>query len=127
MAFTETYRLAGATLSMFGSLVTQLFTSLSIPDGVSGPVGIAQMTGVFVSEGFLSILRFMALLSLSLGVLNLLPFPGLDGGRLLFILIEGILGHPVNRKIEQVIHGLGAVFLVFLIVLVTYKDIAKLL
>lgn len=127
MAFIETYRLGKATLGMFGSLVSNLFSTFDVPEGVSGPVGIAQMTGVFVKEGFLSVLRFMALLSLSLGVLNLLPFPGLDGGRLLFIVIEGVLGRPLNRKIEQMIHAFGAILLIFIIVAVTYKDIVRIL
>jgi len=127
MAFTETGRLAKATLAMFGNLFSKLFSSLEVPEGVSGPVGIAQMTGIFVKEGFLSLLRFMALLSLSLGVLNLLPFPGLDGGRLLFILIEGVLGRPVNRKIEQLVHAFGAILLILIIAVVTYKDIVRIL
>lgn len=126
MSLTETYRLAGATIGMFGSLIGELFTSFSVPDGVSGPVGIAQMTGVFVAEGLLSLLRFMALLSLSLGILNLLPFPGLDGGRLLFIIIEGVLGRPVNQKFEQAVHGIGAICLIVIIFAVTYKDIVRL-
>lgn len=126
MSFTETYRLGTATLGMFGNLVVNLFSKFSVPEGVSGPVGIAQMTGVFVTEGLLSLLRFMALLSLSLGILNLLPFPGLDGGRLLFILIEAIIGRPVNQKFEQAVHGIGAVCLVIIIFAVTYKDIARL-
>lgn len=126
MAFTETYRLGKATLGMFGDLVVDLFTTFSVPDGVSGPVGIAQMTGVFVTEGLLSLLRFMALLSLSLGILNLLPFPGLDGGRLLFIIIEAVLGRPVNQKFEQAVHGIGAICLILIIFAVTFKDIARL-
>lgn len=126
MSFTETYRLGKATLSMFGTLITDLFSKFSVPEGVSGPVGIAQMTGVFVTEGFLSLLRFMALLSLSLGILNLLPFPGLDGGRLLFIIIEGVIGRPVNQKFEQAVHAIGGICLVLIIFAVTYKDIAAL-
>ncbi len=126
MAFTETYRLGKATLGMFGNLVVDLFSKFSVPEGVSGPVGIAQMTGVFVTEGLLSLLRFMALLSLSLGILNLLPFPGLDGGRLLFIIIEAVIGRPVNQKFEQAVHGIGAICLIVIIFAVTYKDIARL-
>ncbi len=126
MAFTETYRLGKATLGMFGDLVVDLFTTFSVPDGVSGPVGIAQMTGVFLTEGLLSLLRFMALLSLSLGILNLLPFPGLDGGRLLFIIIEAVLGRPVNQKFEQAVHSIGAICLILIIFAVTFKDIARL-
>ncbi len=125
MGFTETYRLAKTTVSMFGSLVTKIFSKFEVPEGVAGPVGIAQMTGTFVQEGFLSVIRFMAMLSLSLAILNLLPFPGLDGGRLLFIIIEMVLGRPLNRSVEQVIHAIGAIFLIILILAVTYKDIIR--
>lgn len=126
MSFYETYRLGKATIVMFGSLVGDIFSSFSVPEGVSGPVGIAQMTGVFIQEGFMSLLRFMALLSLSLAVLNLLPFPGLDGGRLLFIIIEGIIGRPVNQKFEQAVHIAGGICLILILLAVTYKDISRL-
>ena len=126
MAFRETYRLGKETVGMFGTLIKDVFTHFSVPEGVSGPVGIAQMTGTFVQEGFLSVIRFMAMLSLSLAILNLLPFPGLDGGRLLFIVIEVVLGRRVDPRVEQVIHAIGAIFLLVLILLVTYKDIIRL-
>lgn len=126
MALKETYRLGTATVSMFGGLLTEVFSRFDVPEGVAGPVGIAQMTGVFVQEGFLSVIRFMAMLSLSLAILNLLPFPGLDGGRLLFILIELVAGRRVDQRIEQVIHAIGAILLIIIILLVTYKDIVRL-
>lgn len=126
MAFKETYRLGKATIGMFGSLIHDIFSNFSVPEGVSGPVGIAQMTGTFVDEGLLSLIRFMAMLSLSLSILNLLPFPGLDGGRLLFIVLEAVFGRRVNQKFEQSIHIIGALFLILMILLVTYKDIVRL-
>lgn len=125
-AFKETYRLGKATVMMFGTLLADVFTRFDVPEGVSGPVGIAQMTGTFVDEGFFSVIRFMAMLSLSLAILNLLPFPGLDGGRLLFIVIEALAGRRVDPRIEQAIHAIGAILLVVLILLVTYKDIIRL-
>lgn len=125
-AISESWRLAGATLSMFGATLRQLVTSFSVPDGVSGPVGIAQMTGVFVREGLSSVVRFAALLSLSLGILNLLPFPGLDGGRLLFLVVESIRGRRSDERVEHVIHFVGFVILIVLILAVTYKDIVRL-
>jgi regulator of sigma E protease len=124
-SFRESYRLMKATLVMFVDVIRDVFTSFTVPVGVSGPVGIAQMTGVYVQEGFLSVIRFMALLSLSLAVMNLLPFPGLDGGRLLFLIIEGIRGKRVRQNVEQVIHLVGFVFLIVLILLVTYKDFVR--
>ncbi|MFA7278243.1 MAG: site-2 protease family protein [Candidatus Gracilibacteria bacterium] len=126
MGFKESYRLGKATVSMFGVLLSDIFTHFDVPAGVSGPVGIAQMTGTFVQEGFMSVIRFMALLSLSLAVLNLFPLPGLDGGRLLFIIIEAIIGRRVDQRVEQAIHAIGAILLILIILLVTYKDIVRL-
>ena len=126
-SITESKRLAVFTVGMFGRLVEDIFGTLEVPQGVSGPVGIAHMTYVFVKEGFSSVLRFTALLSLSLAVINILPFPGLDGGRLLFVLIEGVTGKRVNQKVESWIHLIGFFALLFLIVMVTYKDILSLI
>ncbi|MEK7545002.1 MAG: RIP metalloprotease RseP [Patescibacteria group bacterium] len=125
-AFKETYRLGISTVVMFGNLVGQLVTDFSVPEGVSGPVGIAQMTGVFVHEGFFSLVRFTALLSLSLAVMNLLPFPGLDGGRLLFLVIESVRGRRLSAHIEQLIHTIGFVLLMVMIFVVTWKDVMRL-
>lgn len=124
-AFSESYRLAKATLLMFGSLLKDVFSRFEVPSSVAGPVGIAQMTGVYVQEGFWSLLRFMAMLSLSLGILNVLPFPGLDGGRLLFLVIEAITGRSVHQRFEQTVHILGFVVLMVVILLVTYNDIVR--
>lgn len=122
----ESYRLASATISMFGNLISDVVSQLEVPEGVSGPVGIAQMTGVFVREGFFSLVRFTALLSLSLAVMNLLPFPGLDGGRLLFLIVEGVRGKGLPARFEHIVHTLGFVLLLILILAVTYKDIFRL-
>jgi len=89
-------------------------------------VGIAHMTYIFVKEGFSSVIRFVALLSLSLAVLNILPFPGLDGGRLLFIFVEWVTGRRVNQKFESLTHMIGFVLLLLLVLFVTYKDVASL-
>lgn len=125
MSLKETYRMGKATFVMVGALFADIFSKFNVPEGVSGPVGIAQMTGTFVDEGFFSVIRFMAMLSLSLAILNLLPFPGLDGGRLLFIVIEAVMGRRVDQKIEQMIHAIGAILLIVIILAVTYKDIIR--
>lgn len=124
-AFEEMGKLSVVTVGMFAELIRSVTTSLIVPSDVAGPVGIAQLTHVFVQEGFLSILRFMALLSLSLAIINIFPFPALDGGRLLFILIEVIVGRRINPKIESVIHAVGFILLLALIFLITYNDILK--
>ncbi len=123
----ETYRLSKLTAEMFVGFVRGFVASGEVPDSVQGPVGIAQMTHVFVQEGVIPVIRFMAILSLSLGVINILPFPALDGGRLLFIVIELIIGRRVGQKFETYVHALGYILILILILAVTYSDIIRLI
>ncbi len=92
---------------------------------VIGPVGIVSATGSAVSLGFSYLLAFTALLSINLAVLNILPFPALDGGRLLLMTIEKIRGKNFNAKAVGMVHAIGFSLLVFLMLLVTYKDINR--
>lgn len=126
-AFGETYRLSKLTAKMFTGFVATLASKGEVPESVAGPVGIYQMTSVFVQEGFIPLLRFVAILSLSLAVINILPFPALDGGRLLFILIEFVIGRRVNQKWESWIHMFGYFLILILILAVTYSDIVRLI
>ena len=71
------------------------------------------------------LLQFMAILSINLAVLNIIPFPALDGGRILFILIEKVLRRPVARKVEGWIHGAGFALLITLVIFITYRDLGK--
>jgi len=125
-ALEESGRLSILTVDMFGNVVKSIVTSFTVPEGVAGPVGIAQLTSVFIQEGLLSLLRFMALLSLSLAIINILPFPALDGGRLLFILVEVITGRKVNAKFEAMVHAIGFLLMMILIFAVTYSDVLRL-
>jgi len=110
--------------------IAHLFSSLShsgrVPEGITGLVGIAQLTHDSVQQGFMVYLRLVALLSLSLAVLNILPFPALDGGRLLFVLVECIARRPVNRRFEMTVNAMGFAFLLCVIVLITFYDIVRL-
>lgn len=118
---------ASVTYAIFDALynvIKGIFQGKGSGD-ISGPVGVAVFTGKAVDRGFIYLLQFMALLSLNLGVLNALPFPALDGGRLLFLFIEKIRGKKVNERIENIIHNTGFSLLMILVVLVTYKDIIK--
>ncbi len=110
----------------FGDLLKNLVISGKIPQDISGPVGIAVLTSQAATLGFIYLLELVAVISLNLAVLNLIPFPALDGGRLLFLGIEKIKGSKVNPKIENTIHSIGLVLLLALIVLITYRDILKL-
>lgn len=124
-AVKEMGRLSLLTASMFGNVVADLLTGGGVPDSVAGPIGIYHITDVVVDDGLFATLRFIALLSLSLGVINILPFPALDGGRLMFIIFEAITGRKMNQKWEASIHAIGFILLILLILVVTYSDILR--
>lgn len=92
---------------------------------VTGPIGIANLMGEVVNVGIVATLQFIALLSLNLAVLNILPFPPLDGGRLLFVTVELVTRKRLYPEFEKLVHTIGFIFLVILIVLVTYNDILR--
>ena len=94
-------------------------------ENVSGPIGVAVFTKHAIAMGFEYLLNFTALLSINLAIINIFPFPALDGGRLLFLLIEKIRRKPNNQKIEAIVHNIGFGLLMLLMVLVTYKDVLK--
>lgn len=110
-------------VAAFYFLIAGLFVGQPVGEALSGPVGIAVMTGQVARLGFSYLLNFMALLSLNLAVINILPIPALDGGRLLFLLISKIKRKPLAQKYEQVAHGLGFALLMFLVVAITIKDL----
>ena len=123
VALEEMGRLGKTTAVMFVSVLKEFLTGGEVPDGVSGPVGIAQMTFVTVQAGFAATLRFVALLSLSLGVINILPIPALDGGKFFFIAVQAITGRKLNAKYERLIHAGGFLFLILFILYVTFNDV----
>ena len=94
---------------------------------VSGPIQIAQVAGISAQVGFVPFLMFMAIVSVSLGVLNLLPVPLLDGGHLLYYAVEAVKGSPVSERVMEMGQRLGVTFLVALMGLAFYNDIARLL
>ena len=102
--------------------------SMTNPDAYiqSNLLGFANITGQAARMGFVYLLQFTALLSLNLAVINILPLPALDGGRILFLLIEKLKGKPVRRNIETIVHNIGFMLLIALIIFITYKDVIKL-
>jgi len=106
-------------------LIVKLFTFQNVGQDVAGPIGIAQVTGEAVKFGWKAVIELMAILSLNLAVLNILPVPALDGGRLLFVFIEKIVGRKVKPAFERQAHQIGMLILLALIVLVSLNDIAK--
>ena len=95
-------------------------------ESVSGPVGVAEVVGDAAKMGLLNFLYIVTVLSINLGVFNLIPFPALDGGRLLFLVIEGIRRKPINRNVESYINFVGIMILFAFMIFVTVKDIFKL-
>lgn len=110
--------------------VSQIASSLvqgRAPEGIAGPIGIFQITSHAARAGILSLVSFVGILSINLAILNILPFPALDGGRLLFVLVEAIFGRRVLPTFERYAHTVGMVILLILILLVTFQDITRLL
>ncbi|OGI74402.1 hypothetical protein A3D42_00125 [Candidatus Nomurabacteria bacterium RIFCSPHIGHO2_02_FULL_41_18] len=95
-------------------------------DNVAGPVGLVGMVGEVYGFGFSYLISFTALISINLGIINLVPFPALDGGRLFFLLIEKIKGSRINRKFFNIANMTGFAILILFMLAVTYKDITKL-
>ncbi|PIS06692.1 hypothetical protein COT79_03280 [Candidatus Berkelbacteria bacterium CG10_big_fil_rev_8_21_14_0_10_43_14] len=109
------------------NLVKNIFVSGSVAQEVSGPVGIYTLTAQATKLGFTYLLSLVALLSINLAVLNIMPFPALDGGRALFIALEGIFGRKIVREqVESVIHTVGFILLIILILAITARDILRL-
>lgn len=122
---TATFNLIVLIVMAFLGIIRDLVTGEKVAVEVTGPVGIAYLTKQVADLGLVYVLQFMALLSVNLGIINGLPFPALDGGRILFILIEKIKGSPISQKIENAVHTIGFAFLIVLMVVVTFHDLIK--
>lgn len=121
----EAFKISGMMIMEIGKVLWKLITFQPVGGEVSGPIGIAQATGEAVKFGPMAVLQLMGLLSLNLAVVNILPFPALDGGRLLFVVIEGVLGKKVKPVLERMTHQIGMVILLGLIFLVTLNDLLR--
>jgi len=112
---------------MMGDFARQIVTGRVAPtDALQGPVGVARILGQGFRLGPAVFFQVLAFLSLNFGLLNLIPFPGLDGSRIGFVLYEKIRGRPIPVEREGLIHAVGFVILIGLMLLVTYKDLAGL-
>jgi len=92
-------------------------------DAISGPVGMAGAVGTATQQGFSSLLFLFILITMNLGVFNLLPLPALDGGRIIFLLIELVFRKPVKKEIEQAVNTIGIILLLGLMLIITFKDV----
>ena len=120
---------AKTTANQLQAIVTGLYSAFSTKDGLKGlggPVKIAQLTGQVADLGIIPLLQFTAFLSLNLAILNTLPFPALDGGRMLFLIIEKLRGKPNNQSIEQYANAIGFMVLLLLMVVITVRDVSQL-
>ncbi len=104
-------------------LIIGVFTNISILEKFVGPVGIVNVAIETAKLGTVHFLQLLALISLNLAVFNIIPIPALDGGRLFLLLVEKVKGSPLNPKIEMAINGIGFSFLLFLILIITIKDL----
>lgn len=108
-----------------GTMIASIFTGQFSFDMLNGPVGIYHNVDSVVKQGIIALTYYTALLSVNLGIMNLLPIPALDGGRILFVIYEAIFRRPVNKKAETIIIAAGAIFVLIIMVLVTWNDIQR--
>src|SRR3989344_2606874 len=106
-----------------GKMVYGLLTGQGVPADLAGPVGIYQVSGQVIKQGFLATLQFVGILSVNLAVLNILPFPALDGGRLIFLGVEKLIGKRRKNVVEGYINTAGMVFLLSVMALITVRDV----
>ncbi len=113
-------------LKNLGMVMTQIFTGKGVPKDISGPIGIYQVSKEVYKFGWTAVLQFMGVLSVNLAILNVMPFPALDGGRIVFLVVEKIIGKKRKNKIEGYVHTVGMIFLLLLMLLITGRDIWRL-
>jgi regulator of sigma E protease len=122
-SFTHSWEI----MVLFRNEIAGWFVKGTAPQ-VSGPIGIAQLTNEFVKAGISPLIEFTGLISISLGIFNLLPFPGLDGGRIVFVILEWIRGGKrISAKSEGLIHTIGFILLIMLILVISYFDVMRLI
>ena len=121
MSFVQTFRIVGLMVAMLKDLI---FAGRGLGD-VMGPVGIVTEIGRAAQAGIQQLLNLGIIITINLGIMNLIPFPALDGGRLVLLIVEGIRRKPIDRYKEGYFHFIGFVLLIILMIIVTYKDILK--
>lgn len=130
-AILESFKVTGVMIYQIAyglvDLVIDAFRGQADVSNLTGPVGIVSLVGDASTLGFSYLLTFVALISINLGVINLIPFPALDGGRILFLIIEKIKGSVISPKIANTVNVIGFSILIFLMIFITFKDVLRLL
>lgn len=122
-ASSHTWQLTKILCLAFIGLIGSAVQGEDVSSAVAGPVGIATLTHQATQLGFVYVIQFAALLSLNLAIFNLLPFPPLDGGKLIFVMLEAILRRPIPLRWQVVVHNIGFIIFLIFIMAVTIKDI----
>lgn len=112
--------------SMFLTLAGLFSTKISV-NALSGPIGMYTVVETVASVGLSNVIYLIAFLSINVGILNILPFPAFDGGRILFLFIEKIKGSPINQKFENTLHFIGFILLILLSIYVAFNDVIRLI
>lgn len=114
------------TLNVFGTLLGKIFAGNNVAGEVAGPIGIAVIVGQSLDLGFIYLLQLTAFISINLAIINIMPFPALDGGRLLFLIIELIIRRPLPKRFTQYANTIAFFLLLSLIILISISDVKKL-
>lgn len=122
----QTFYRSISTVKMVYDSLIGLVTGRFGMEAVSGPIGVAETVGSAAKTDYLSFIYIVSILTINLGVVNLLPFPALDGGRFVLLLVEGIRRKPLNRKIEAYINFAGIIILFAFMIFISFKDIMRL-
>ena len=120
--FTKLFSLMEQMIMIIGYLCTGKLSLSSL----SGPIGIYKIVGASAKSGLINLIYLTGYLCVNVGIINIIPLPAFDGGRILFLIIEKIKGKPVSPKVENTIHSIGMVLLMILMVAITINDIIKL-
>jgi len=124
---TATFQTLGLVAGGLWTFFSRLFVSPEVLETVAGPVGIFALSARAGYLGLVYLLQLLAFISLNLAVLNLIPFPALDGGRFLMLIFEKIKGKPISRRLQMAVNAVGFVFLIGLMLVITWRDVLRLL
>jgi len=119
--FDQTIKMTKVIVYFFG----QLFRGGASINDLTGPVGIIHIVGTVAKTGIINLLYLTAIISINLAIFNLLPFPALDGGRMVFLVYEGITRKPIDKEKEGFVHFIGFVILIIITIIITYKDLIR--